>query len=334
MFKMPDGSLRAYLRENCGVQEPTYVTASFDEGASWTYPEDSPTMGHRPCAGLLRSGKTLVTYRHVGPNGGNRAWLGDVDQDRFFAPSAFDLGDGTKTTDDSLIIENDSGDANAVLYSLRPITDPRTASAQLDIQLAVERNEGLHCGVHLGCLWLIFPDRVQAQIGHVDPVRLDATQFHHYAFTYDRGIVALAVDGKEACSIDLVKHGLKIDRFRRPIRVGNVQRGWPWWGPYHFERNGGRSAWRSIRLRTDEPRYRHYEWQWTPRDGRPDQYEIDHILELQNDRHSPRGDFGYSGWVQLPDGEVFCVVHYRGDAAKSYVVGCWIRETDFGGDDR
>lgn len=38
MFKMPDNSLRAYLRENSGVQEPTYVMASFDEGTSWSLP--------------------------------------------------------------------------------------------------------------------------------------------------------------------------------------------------------------------------------------------------------------------------------------------------------
>ena len=78
-FRMPDGSLRAFLRENSGCQEPTYRTASFDEGASWTPVQGTPMIGHRPCAGLLRSGKALVTYRHVGIDGGNRAWMGDPD---------------------------------------------------------------------------------------------------------------------------------------------------------------------------------------------------------------------------------------------------------------
>jgi len=330
MFKMSDGSLRAYLRENSGIQEPTFVMDSFDQGASWSRPYDTPSIGHRPCAGLLQSGKVLVTYRHVGPNGGNRAWLGDVDKDRFYAPSAFDLGHGAKLTSEGLVIENDEGDANAVLYSLRPMTDPRTASARLDVELAVESNGGLHCGIHLGCLWLIFPDRVQAQVGRVEPVKLDATKLHRYSFTYDAGAAGLAVDGKEVSRIDLRKHGMKIDKFRRPVRVGNVQKGQPWAGPFHFEKNAGRSIWRSMKLSIREPRYRTYEWQWRSQDGLPNQYEIDHILELRNDRLSSRGDFGYSGWVQFPDGEVFCAVHYRGDAKLSYVMGTWLRESDFG----
>ena len=40
-------------------------------------------------------------------------------------------------------------------------------------------------------------------------------------------------------------------------------------------------------------------------------------------------DSDISGWVQLDDGEIFCVAHYRGDAKLSYVTGTWIRESDF-----
>ncbi len=329
MFKMPDGSLRAYLRENSGVQEPTYVSASFNEGASWTPPEDSPTIGHRPCAGLLRSGKVLVTYRHVGPNGGNRAWLGDVDRDRSFAPSAFDLGQGAKLTERELTIENGSGDEDAVFYSLRPITDPRVASATLEVDLMVERNEGRHCGVHLGCQWHIFPDQVRADVPGIEPISVDATQPHQYVFTYAAGVAALAIDGETRLTIDLAEQGLAIDRRRRPVSVGNVPNTYPSLGPFHFAENEGNSTWRSIRLRIDEPRNRQYDWSWRPADGLPNQHEVDHILELQNDRHSPPGDFGYSGWVQLADGRAFCVAHYRGDADLSYVAGTWIEESDF-----
>jgi hypothetical protein len=310
------------------VQEPTYVTASFDEGASWTPPEASPTIGHRPCAGLLNSGKVLVTYRHVGPNGGNRAWLGDVDRDRSFAPSAFDLGKGATLTDRGLTVQNGPGDADAVFYSLRPITDPRTAAAKLEVELSVERNEGRHCGVHLGCQWHVLPDQVRAEVEGVEPVSIDATQPHQYVFTYRSGVAALAIDGETRLTIDLPERGLALDRARRPVRVGNVPRP-TGIGPFHFESNGGKSSWRSIRLQIDEPRYRRYEWSWRPADGLPNQYEVDRILELQNDRHSPPGDFGYSGWVQLADGVVFCVAHYRGDADLSYVTGTWIREADF-----
>lgn len=330
MFKMPDESLRVYLRENSGVQEPTYVMSSFDEGASWTPPEASPTIGHRPCAGLLQSGRVLVTYRHVGPNGGNRAWLGDVDRDRFFAPAAFDLGAGARLTSDALILENESGDDNAVMYSLRPMTDPRSASAQLDVNLAVLRNEGQHCGMHLGCLWRIYPDRIEPQIPGIEPVPISANEQHLVTIRYDKGVVSLTVDGKDRLRVDLGQKGLRLDRACRPIYLGNLPKTFPWCGPFRFERNGGKSVWKSICLRIDEPRFRRYEWSWKPADGLPNQYEVAHVLELQNDRHSPPGDFGYSGWTQFSDGEIFCAAHYRGKASRSYVTGTWLKESDFG----
>ena len=328
-FKMPDGSLRAYLRENSGVQEPTYVMSSSDEGASWTPPQASPSMGHRPCAGLLKSGRVLVTYRHVGPNGGNRAWLGDVDKDRFFAPAGFDLGTGATLTADSLVLENDSGEANAVMYSLRPITDPRFASAQLDVELAVSRNEGQHCGVHLGCLWHVFSDRIEPQVRDASPVPVSAGKTHRVSFRYEKGVVSLVIDGDEKLTINLPERGLPLDRSRRPIYLGNEPKTFPWCGPFRFEKNGGKSTWKSIRLQIDEPRFRRYEWTWKPTDGLPNQYEVDHILELQNDRHSSPGDFGYSGWTQFADGEIFCAAHYHGDAKHSHVTGTWLRESDF-----
>ena len=328
-FKMPDNSLRAYLRENSGVQEPTYVMSSFDEGTSWTPPEASPTIGHRPCAGLLQSGRVLVTYRHVGPNGGNRAWLGDVDKDRFFAPAAFDVGTGARMTENGLIVDNDSGDANAVMYSLRPITDPRNATVQLDVELEVSRNEELHSGIHLGCLWLVFPDRVEPRVRDVSAVPIAANEPHMLSFHYKEGVVSLEVDGEQKLTVSLPEHGLPVDRRRRPIYLGNVPKTFPWCGPFRFERNAGRSVWSSIHLQMDEPRFRRYEWTWQPSDGLPNQYEVDHVLELQNDRHSPPGDFGYSGWTQFADGEIFCAAHFRGDASRSYVAGTWLRESDF-----
>ncbi len=329
MFKMPDGSLRAYFRENAGVQEPAFVSTSRDEGRTWSRYEDAPFIGHRPCAGLLRSGKTLVTYRHVGPNGGNRAWLGDVDRDRFYAVSAFDIGAGAKLTDEGLVVENGDGDADAVLYCLRPMTDPRTASARFEMEVAVQRNNGAHCGVYFGCDWRIFPDRVVVHGMKVDPIQLDATLFHRYAWTYDQGLMTLSIDGEQKLALNLIEHRIFIDRKRRAIRVGNVRNGLPSNGPFGFAQNGGRSVYRSMRLHIEEPRFRTYDWSWTPADGLPNQYEVDHILELQNDRRSPPGDFGYSGWVQLPNGDVFCAAHYRGDAKLSYVAGYWFSEKDF-----
>jgi sialidase-1 len=53
------------------------------------------------------------------------------------------------------------------------------------------------------------------------------------------------------------------------------------------------------------------------------------LLELEHDSCESPGDYGYSGWVQLDHGEIFCAYHHRDDAPKSYIRGCWIREEDF-----
>ena len=52
------------------------------------------------------------------------------------------------------------------------------------------------------------------------------------------------------------------------------------------------------------------------------------FLELEHDSCNSPGDYGYSGWVQFDDGEIFCVYHHRDTAPHSYIRGCWLREED------
>ena len=52
-------------------------------------------------------------------------------------------------------------------------------------------------------------------------------------------------------------------------------------------------------------------------------------LRLQHDGCNEPGEYGYSGWVQFEDGEIFCAYHHRDEAPKSYIRGCWFREQDF-----
>ena len=44
--------------------------------------------------------------------------------------------------------------------------------------------------------------------------------------------------------------------------------------------------------------------------------EESHFLELEYDACGWHGDYGYSGWVQFEDGEIFCVYHHRDAGAK------------------
>ena len=69
---LPDGELVCYMRENSGRNLPGFKSFSSDEGQSWEGVCETPLSGcHRPVAGLLPSGKMLVTYRYrqAGSNG-------------------------------------------------------------------------------------------------------------------------------------------------------------------------------------------------------------------------------------------------------------------------
>ncbi len=63
--------------------------------------------------------------------------------------------------------------------------------------------------------------------------------------------------------------------------------------------------------------------------GDPQDESTGRCLTIDLDTSGVFGDYGYSGWTQLPDGRVFCAYHTRGDAPKSFIAGAWFRESDF-----
>jgi len=86
--RCPAGQLVCYMRENSMRNVPTHKSFSLDGGLHWSMPEPCRFVGHRPVAGLLSSGKMLVTYRDVrlanravgslvGANTATMAWLGN-----------------------------------------------------------------------------------------------------------------------------------------------------------------------------------------------------------------------------------------------------------------
>jgi sialidase-1 len=67
LVQLPDdGLLVCYMRENSGMGWPAPKCFSRDDGRTWEGPYETNIVGcHRPVAGLLPSGKILVTHRHT-----------------------------------------------------------------------------------------------------------------------------------------------------------------------------------------------------------------------------------------------------------------------------
>jgi len=328
--RLPDGRLLALLRENSGVFEPMYRVESADEGRTWSDPAPTPLLGHRPCLGLTRAGRLLVTYRYVGPDGGTAAWTGDLE----------DLGDfavhglarhpkNPRLAPEGLVIAGDRGfpcrqrpDDDAVIYVLRPLTDPDRCTADLRVRVRAVRGGENACAVHLGLWWRILPDRLAADLESPPDIPL-SRDFHDLRFRYAAGAVTVFVDGRRRARVPVARSAAV-----RRIFLGNA----PGEGG-----QAGKSVWQSASLDIAEPRLgRSYAWAWDHAQGLPDAWARAHVLELANGRQANPGDYGYSGWTELPDGRFFCVYHHADGAAPDYregasahIQGTWFAAEDF-----
>ena len=66
ILRLPDATLVAFLRENSGEGRDCYKAVSHDDGEHWEGLYQFPLPGcHRPVAGMLQSGRVLITYRFM-----------------------------------------------------------------------------------------------------------------------------------------------------------------------------------------------------------------------------------------------------------------------------
>jgi hypothetical protein len=322
---MPDGRILALMRENSFVYEPMYLCVSSDRGGTWSDPLPTPLIGHRPTLGLTPGGRLLVTYRNVGPDGGTCAWLGsEAELNGDFKPHGRHPDpENPAQTPDGLRVRNGAGQDSVVRYALRPLTDPRRAAATLEAEVRVDAAGPNGCGLRLGTWFRLFPDRIEPDAKSSSPVPVPPG-FNTIRLDYAQGRVTLSVNGERRAEVRVGDDHADT----RPILFG---------APYPFEDNDADCTWRRVRLRTTEPPLaRDYTWEWNARDGLPDQWALDNILELKNDRHAASPDFGYSGWVALGSGEYFCAYHHGGGDEPGYqpmhtarVLGTKFTEDDF-----
>lgn len=325
MTRLPDGRILALMRENGMVYEPMYACLSADGGKTWTTPAPTPLLGHRPCLDVTSQGELLVTYRNVGPDGGTAAWIGTMDElfTEYAVHGRTPSPDNPRLTREGLHIENKAGRGACARYCLRPITDPEYATAELTAEVRVDRADTDGCAIHFGIWWRLFPDRIEPDGDH-KPIAVEKGRFHTLRFTYKPGKVALSVDGKRRARIDADPMGAETRAFVFGTRSP-------------FEDNGGKHVWKSVSHRVREPRYgRDYRYSWDFTQGLPDAWARKRVLELANDRFAAPMDYGYSGWVELPDGRFFCAYHHGGGDEEGYkagfsshVQGTWFERGDF-----
>ncbi len=78
-----NGELVCFMRENSGRGLDAFKSISTDGGVTWEGPFEMPIPAcHRPVAGMLRSGKIMITHRFMQ---GGRGWVGWWTQNLFAA---------------------------------------------------------------------------------------------------------------------------------------------------------------------------------------------------------------------------------------------------------
>ncbi len=324
MTLLPDGRLLALSRENSRVFEPMYASISEDKGQTWSEPIATPLIGHRPCMGLTRSGRLLVSYRNVAPDKGTVAWLGSPEkllETGFLVHGLVTPGCNVADSPEGLHVRCE--DSGSLLYCLRPLSDPAHAVAHLEADVQCVEGEKNHCALRLGVWWHIRPNGIRPNLPGARWYALPEGRVNTIAVSYASGKMVLRINGRKRKEFSVDADSI----YRRAILFGSAG----------DTQTAGQSLWKRIELRTEEPRMlRQYAWSWHAGGGMPDASAAQQILELQNDRKASVGDFGYSGWTELEDGH-FCCVYHLGDGGKpdysegfsSHVVATHLYETDF-----
>ena len=325
------GVLACVLRESNHHGYPSYVSLSFDQGRNWTRPGPLPFAGDRPYAKELRDGRVLVTYRNRSGNRGTHAWIGDLlrhpgfqiggvhYEDRLtLASGTLRIHDGPQATTQYILLPPESFRSDVVLEAtLRVAGPPDRPIASLEVGRLERRLDVCSNG-----LWLYAPKRSlgrnRASGGRLDLVhKADMTKFRTVRLKARRGLSTVELDGKTVMSRALY-NGFPLQE--------------TWFGQAQGAK--GESWWRGVHYQVANETEPDHVWDWQASRGEyPDQYQIDHMLELHANTPSEghRPDNGYSSWVELEDGRIFMVDYSnRGDPyTNSHVYGVYFSPADF-----
>ncbi len=337
ILELPDGRLVVFTRGSRNDAMPAIKAFSSDNGKTWEIQEVPFPVTGRTNADLLSDGRVMVTYRSgIGP-AALRAWIGDPLDPTEFQPTGAHFNDRNTVglKDGALHIDNDGMRGQFTLYNLRP-PDTHEGTVDVTAEVKVVRNDGRAAtlSVPFAGKFRLFPDHVE--MAHDPSLRVDVTpgQFHTYRVISQVGRVQLYVDGELRLDSDKGDDRLKRAGYDPATQIsyyalgfGNETKGFRGTDeevgqtvPDVYRRRitpevTGYSIWRRVEEILDDPTTGRREVSWVAaRDGFPDQYQLDHIIEVEA---SVSGhDQGYSGWIELDDGRIF-VVNYTDDTSAA-----------------
>jgi len=335
LMQLPDGRLLIYSREARSDFLPAIKAYSEDGGKTWDVHELAFPMSSRISAILLSDGRAMVTYRSQIGRAALRAWIGDPDDSTPCQPTGGHFNDrytvGLK--DGALHIYNDGMRGQFTKYNLRaPDTSESTVDVTAEVQVVANHGRAATLSVPFAGKFRLFPDHVE--MAHDPTLRVEVTpgESHTYQIISRVGNMKLYVDGELALDTDkadsqLRRWGSPFSRMLSPydLSFGNEARGinatdaevartMPDVYMRHITPEvTGYSIWRRVEAILDDPQTGRRALSWSAEeDGFPDQYQLDHIIEVEA---SVSGhEQGYSGLIELDDGRIF-VVHYTDDTA-------------------
>ncbi len=331
LIQLPDGRLVSYMRENSFMHIPTMVSFSDDRGRSWSEAVAHPTCGHRPCAGVLANGEILLTYRNVGGEPGLTAWRGSAD-DTFFAVSGKDLsGEGLTMTKDGIRISSQGGDWDAVEYTFPPLMSWKDS---LDISVRVKRISGDEgaCVIRAGGVLIIDESEIRYLQRHVvreeekEPKlekkllgshTLDTSEFHTYTVSLSAEKCRVLVDGKEVFQSSFAPDPYFRDRI---VSFGSLSQDPANLVCFRDQKGEFLCSEISYQLKREDGEVFEFDWKSASKTF-PNDYELSNCVQIDKETCGDWAEAGYSAWVPLGDGRVFCIDYRRGDADNPYIIG-------------
>jgi hypothetical protein len=298
--------------------QPSRMAYSADGGRTWSKPALAPIYGQRTAVHQLKSGKLLVSYRNAWGTPGSCAFVFDPEERFAYQPASFIWDESRcRLSSDALEIRSGEGREAAVEFALYPVEDDESA-VEFEAELAV-REAGVNACLICAGAWVRFlPTRVELADRRADGFAIDASSFHHYRIVSRGGHLRIQVDGEWKLDVAndrvfqrLVHFGNRSGVVRPNEGDGRTERK-PLRGT-QYEKNGGVSLWRSLRVKLENRRDHSIDWSWSPKQGYPDQFRRDRVIRLERNASFSAGDSGYSNWAQLADGSAVVVDYTSGE---------------------